>query len=250
MLSRLPVEMLATKIAVDIAVLGTSLVIKYSDGSLQYEALDKVVAMSSDHADFYFELKHRQSSIERGQTVTTVINVMPTKKFDGFVVFRAVDPPADMNISFEPAKTKDKTVMTIRCGNATPLGQTILQIKATAAGIGIVREFDLVIFVANSGSGLGVNILPQKPVNGQAAVLNTNFTTQSGNNVPAGTPLQYMQHTGWTASPTYKGGFGNWDTINANSSVGLTSVHHEYTNLPTMGTNRMKARLNRRNRAL
>jgi hypothetical protein len=230
--------MLATKVAIDITLLGTSLVIKYSDGSLQYEPMDKVVAMSSPHPDFYFDVLHRQGNLERGQTVTTIIDVVPTKKFKEQVTFKAVDPPADMNITFDPPTTGNKTTMTIRCGNTVRLGQNIIQIKATAQDVGIVREFDMILYVTQAGSGLGVNVLPQQPVDGQAAVLNTPFTTSGGSNVPANTPMQYMSHTGWTASPNYKGTFGNWDTISSNSEKGLTAVQHEYTNMIQAATAR------------
>lgn len=230
--------MLSERVAVDISLLGSSFVIKYSDGSLQYAPMDKLVALSSKGPDFYFEVKHRQGSIERGQTVTAQITVVPTKKFDKEVKFSAVDVPVGIHITFDPVKTATVTTMTIRCGDDARLGQHILQISATdnseEAIDGITREFDMIMFVTQPGSGLGINILPNSPVNGQAAVLKTDFTTRSGGVVPANTPMQFMSHTGWVASPSYAGNYGNWDSVRPNSNLGLSNAHHKYTVYTTL----------------
>lgn len=228
-LSRLPIEMLDGIILVDVSLLGTSLVAKYSNGAITYSPLDAVVANASPTPDFYFDLKHRQSSIERGTTVTAKIEVKPTKGFKQSVKFRAVDPPAGLNISFEPAVTAKDTVMTVRCDSSARLGQCIVSIKATAREDAIVREFDLVLYVTPEGSGSSAGALPENPVPGQAAVLNSDFLSASDGVVPAGTPMQFTPNSGWVPSPSYTGSFGNWETIKTNSDVGLTIKHHEYT---------------------
>src|ERR1019366_8745291 len=93
MLSRLPIAMLDGKVAIDVGQVGTSLVIKYADGTFQYINMDEFIAKASKIPDFYFSMANRVGAIQRGTSVTDQVTVVPTKGFNNPVTFSARDVP-------------------------------------------------------------------------------------------------------------------------------------------------------------
>lgn len=240
MLSRLPISMLAGKIAIDVGQVGTSLVIKYSDQSLQYFHLDQLVAQLSGKPDFYFELRHRAGVIERGKTIQDTITLKPVKGYKETVKFTAVDVPPGFFVTFTPQETHDLTKMEVKCDLTAKLGQTVLQIRAKDKS-GLTRTFDLVLTVANPGSGFGLNSLPSEPVDGQNAITPQEFINPgTGQVTPAGTTMMFMSHTGWTPNPTYKGNVGDWEDVKENSASGFSIAQHSYTRLARQSASRAK----------